>query len=80
MTQSKLDSYLSNKDATALECLGQQTTESSGSIASYPWPWADPNILSKTDAYQVTRYIKLPIEFQNLAFHCKLFSFIFFSN
>ncbi|KAI9263643.1 hypothetical protein EDC94DRAFT_607372 [Helicostylum pulchrum] len=71
MTQSKLDSYLSNKDVTALESLGQGTTESSGSIVSYPWPWANPKILSKTDAYEVTRHLILPVEFQNLAFHYK---------
>lgn len=74
MTLSELNTYFLNKRKDKLTTLGSKTVpEAFETNISYPRPWANPRILSKTKAFQIVRNLKLPVEFE--AFTCQGMNF-----
>lgn len=62
MTLTKLNAYFMNKRQENVPMLGHETVPAPH--VSYPRPWANPQILSETIAYQILRTSKLPAEFK----------------
>jgi hypothetical protein len=68
---SKLTPYLREKckakPKVLHELLTLQPELIASSINTSPAPWADPDILSKTNSYEIVRKFKLPVELEESA-------------